>query len=570
VVEIAGQPGLVMELVEGLSLDDLIKQQKLTIEQADAIGRGVLSGVAHAHGRGLIHRDLKPANVMLQITEDGLVPKVTDFGLAKILAGDDLKARTRTGATMGTPQYMSPEQIRDSKNVDARSDVFAVGGLLYEIATGQRAFDGDNLLEIFSKVTSGEFVDPRSLRPDVPERMADAILRALVVDPEVRIESCKELFSLWTAGEKMPARTFSAEELAGLSRSMLPAPPLDNSTHEIELPGSADTLLPPASQPPRSMAPTMMLGGGLMFVGIGLAAIAVLIAIGIGVIYSRPTEPVFIERKVLVDRPVEAPHPDSHGGEVAPAVDPAPRPGPIPPVQPSPDPVSPGPVSPDPVLTEPPEDPDPPVEDGLAWEDLPEEMRDPAFVPEPIVDPEPVEEPVTEPEPEPVVEESPALNSVPMSMRSGPRDTRRNAIERARADAVMTPHFITLVRRSNDDEIRKSAFGALMYQWENRVGDPDLLQAEAIRAIRTDLVWMRFRALEAWAKVGTSLQTPSDALGDPSHWRVRMLAARAVAAVGKRTGQQAEAARLISGRAAVETHGKVLKELDKQARSLGG
>ncbi|MCA9570791.1 MAG: serine/threonine protein kinase, partial [Myxococcales bacterium] len=152
VITIGQNPALVMELIEGPALDELLQRQKLTIDQADTIGRGILAAVAYAHEKGLVHRDLKPANVMLEIEGQQVTPKVTDFGLAKLLTGDDGRAATRTGSTMGTPQYMSPEQIEDTKNVDARSDVFALGAILFELVTGQRAFDGDSLMAIFTKV----------------------------------------------------------------------------------------------------------------------------------------------------------------------------------------------------------------------------------------------------------------------------------------------------------------------------------------------------------------------------------------------------------------------------------
>ncbi|MEZ4317435.1 MAG: serine/threonine-protein kinase [Myxococcota bacterium] len=579
VIEVSGQPGLVMELVEGPSLDDLVKQQKLTLAQADAIGRGVLAGVAHAHARGLIHRDLKPANVMLQITEAGLVPKVTDFGLAKILAGDDLSAKTRTGATMGTPQYMSPEQIHDSKSVDARSDVFAVGAILYELVTGERAFDGNNLLEIFARVANCEFTDPRSLRPDLPERMADAILGALVVDPDSRIASCKELFEVWTAGESMPANSFSAEELAVLAQSMLSAPSASNVTREIDLPDSSNTMAPAHSEPPRSMAPTLMVGGGLITVGVGLIALVAVLAVGLGIFWTRSgPQIVEVEKTVVVDRPVEveaAPRDVQPGVPTAGVAPSAPVPAGVTaprPAEPSAGADDPGAWGEDPVDPDAAEVPEPTPaavtgENGIAWGDLPEEMQDPAYEPEVPVEvvPEPVEPAAVE---EPEVEEAAELGTVPMSFRSGGTSLRIASITNAQTDPSMTPHFVTIVRRGKVEEVRKAAFAALMYQWEHSIGDRSVAQAEAERGIRSDITWIKWRGLEAWIRVGTSLQVPSEALADPSDVKVRWLAARAVGEVARRTGQEAEAGRILAGRAAVEDQGKVLKELTKQTELL--
>ncbi|MBA2320108.1 MAG: serine/threonine protein kinase, partial [Deltaproteobacteria bacterium] len=136
VIDVNGSYGLVMEFVDGPALDRHLWQQKhLSLEEAEIIGRGILAGVAAAHAQSMIHRDLKPANILLARSERGdLVPKVTDFGLAKILRGTslDTASATRTGHTMGTPQYMAPEQIRNAKTVDERADVFSIGALLYE------------------------------------------------------------------------------------------------------------------------------------------------------------------------------------------------------------------------------------------------------------------------------------------------------------------------------------------------------------------------------------------------------------------------------------------------------
>ncbi len=627
VVDINGQPGLVMELIEGPSLDDLLKQQKLTLDQVDVIGRGVLAGVAHAHGRGLIHRDLKPANVMLQIDELGVTPKVMDFGLAKVVADDGGKARTRTGATMGTPQYMSPEQIEDSKSVDARSDVFGVGAILYELVTGDRAFDGDHLLEIFKKVTTCTYQDPRSLRPQVPERMVEAIQAALVVDRDERIESCKALYEVWTAGEAMPAMSFSSEDLATLARSMLPATTQQREqgaqvTSEIDLSeappsgsldGTGRIAASPSSASSLSMAPSIMVGGGLLTVGLGLLGLVALGAMGLGlwwatseprVVTETVTEVVteVVEKEVI--REVERAGRNTRAGpqatdraiqpDAADSPDPEQPPGPDGTTDSTTDPGSESELTdgtdgadgseadPD---AESEGDPEPSDPDAMAWDDLPEEMQDPDYRPEDpdfypdddhlgddplaedgsanVAEPEPAE-----PEPEVVRPEDASLDSLPMSLRSA---TRLGAIESSVDRPDLRDALITVYRKDPDADVRKAAFVTLMAQWERGIGGAgarSALQRQASHAVRGSDVWMKWRGLEAWERRGTSLQAPFEALSFAGDTKVRWLGARALAAAAKRSNQQEEALRMLAGRSAVEQDKKVLKELERATESL--
>ena len=125
-----GSPALVMEYVSGPTLAQLLRQFRPSFAQSDSIARGVMAGVAAAHKAGFIHRDLKPANVMLSVEGGILVPKITDFGLAKALQPDPdamAKKLTEQGMIVGTPAYMAPEQFENSSGVDARTDVFSLG-----------------------------------------------------------------------------------------------------------------------------------------------------------------------------------------------------------------------------------------------------------------------------------------------------------------------------------------------------------------------------------------------------------------------------------------------------------
>ncbi|OSY51234.1 serine/threonine protein kinase [Streptomyces fradiae ATCC 10745 = DSM 40063] len=136
-------PYLVMELVPGRSLADLLRERgKLPLAEALRLASQVLSALAAAHARGVVHRDIKPANILL--TEDGAA-KVTDFGIAAVA---DRTALTRTGTVVGTPHYMSPEQVEGRRDIDGRSDLYSVGVLLFHLLSGRVPFDADSAWSI--------------------------------------------------------------------------------------------------------------------------------------------------------------------------------------------------------------------------------------------------------------------------------------------------------------------------------------------------------------------------------------------------------------------------------------
>ena len=167
--EANGIPFLVMELINGESLQDRMKRGPLPADAIVRFGIQIASGLEAAHRRGLIHRDIKPANILLESQNEPGEPnvvraKITDFGLARVMSES---AITRSGFIAGTPQYMSPEQA-NGKPLDHRSDLFSLGSVLYSLCTGQVAFHAESAIAVLRRVTDHEPEPIRSLNPTIP------------------------------------------------------------------------------------------------------------------------------------------------------------------------------------------------------------------------------------------------------------------------------------------------------------------------------------------------------------------------------------------------------------------
>ncbi len=193
ILEVGGSTALLMELVEGPTLDRWLRRHQPTLDEAESLFRGIVQGVAEAHHQGLVHRDLKPSNVLLAPTAAGFVPKVCDFGIAKILESES-EADTRANVAMGTPYYMAPEQIRDAKTVDQRADIFSLGCILFELVCGgERSFVGNDILTVLNAVVQGKHLDPRDYIPTLEDRVVRVIDGCLKVDREDRFQDCLAL-----------------------------------------------------------------------------------------------------------------------------------------------------------------------------------------------------------------------------------------------------------------------------------------------------------------------------------------------------------------------------------------
>jgi tRNA A-37 threonylcarbamoyl transferase component Bud32 len=257
-LEVDGHPALMMEFVDGPTLHDWLAEKR-PLAVGEAVFRGIVAGVAKAHELGLVHRDLKPANVLIATIDGQPVPKVADFGLAKLVeSATPDSGHTRSGTTMGTPAYMAPEQIRDAKHVDSRADLFSLGCILYEIVTGEIAFVGEDLLELLTNVSRGTHVPARERVPDLPDRIVAAIEGCLTVDVDARIPDCATLLAVldgkkpWGPAAKTPKPT-----------AAVPARPVARASTGVSL--GAATIAAAALVSVGILGGGVLVGGGLLW-----------------------------------------------------------------------------------------------------------------------------------------------------------------------------------------------------------------------------------------------------------------------------------------------------------------
>ena len=218
---------LAMELVEGRPLSELIPRGGLRLDQLLKTAIPVVDAVVAAHQKGITHRDLKPANIMIGSREHEGRVKVLDFGLAKLSStspgGDATTAlATGEGRILGTVAYMSPEQA-EGKSIDARSDLFSLGVILYEMATGARPFTGGTSISIISSIVKGTPVPLSEVNPATPRDLARIVRRALAKDPEKRYQTAKTGMTPASSATR-PVRWSISPAPRSCSRSMTARP----------------------------------------------------------------------------------------------------------------------------------------------------------------------------------------------------------------------------------------------------------------------------------------------------------------------------------------------------------
>ncbi|MAQ17628.1 MAG: hypothetical protein CMN30_22880 [Sandaracinus sp.] len=270
-------PYMVMELVEGESLADRMgKRPPLSINECVEIASSVLRGLAAAHDVGVIHRDIKPENVHLVADRDGVFPKILDFGIASALKPEGRVSvqTTQAGGLVGTPHYMSPEQARGLPDLDARSDVYAVGAMLYEMLTGATPVDAELPGDLLLAVVKEAHVPAIERRPELGKRLSHALDIALRKDRDERYPTASAFRK--ALHDAIPKTPKSRPDVTGpiqIRDRMISEPPgpTDRPTLDADELLSGAYLPPPA--PPRSRT--------ALLVGAAVVLAAALVAVGI-------------------------------------------------------------------------------------------------------------------------------------------------------------------------------------------------------------------------------------------------------------------------------------------------
>jgi serine/threonine protein kinase len=281
----SGQPFIVMEYVDGEDLAQRLgRSGPLPLNAAVHALLEACVAIAEAHAKGIVHRDLKPSNLLLSRAADGReLIKVLDFGISKQADGE--RPVTRPNDVMGSPNYMAPEQICAPLSVDARADLWALGAIFVELATGRRAFPGDTITAVYSRVLTGEPELPEPDSSELPKELTMLVSRCLRKDPSERFQSVHELAAA-LAPFAPPASAPALRAIARFERTALEG-------FDVASPTTTSLPSPFGSSPPGSRRGGSLLGRSprLIVAGVGLGlALSAAAAVGSGALRLGPPE----------------------------------------------------------------------------------------------------------------------------------------------------------------------------------------------------------------------------------------------------------------------------------------
>ena len=307
-----GTPFMVLEYLEGSDLAALLHQRgRLAVAEVADFALQALDALAQVHAAGIVHRDLKPANLFLASLHDGAkIVKVLDFGISKNLSPMAAAyGMTKSRAILGSPEYMSPEQLRTPRGVDARTDIWSLGVILYELLSGKLPFTGTSMAEIFHRILETDPAPLRTLRPEVPAALEAVVARCLSRDPAARFASVQELASVLIVFASDTTRALAAAR--GSAPGLVPARAGQPVAATLHMDPSATTAAPWA----RTGAPLKdsAAGGRSRIVAIvGASVLGVLVGfVAIALIVQRVVSPVPADvagaGTVTVDAGVAAP-----------------------------------------------------------------------------------------------------------------------------------------------------------------------------------------------------------------------------------------------------------------------
>ncbi len=301
---------IAMELLEGADFDEVLRTRgPLSIEMAVDSILGAMEAIAEAHAMGIVHRDLKPANLFLARRKDGsTLVKVLDFGISKCAESGDSNQLTGNGAMLGSPRYVSPEQLRSAKDVDARADIWSIGVTLYELLTGDLPFKGDTTGALFAAILEQRPAPMRSLRASLPEGLDLVVMRCLQPGREQRfphVAALAQALAPWATAEGVASVERVARALPSAGDMRLESTVFATARIERPFVAASEPPSPVGSEPPSPLRK----GGTVAFAessrpppkgrrlrpGLGVTVVAVVAILGVGLPLGAST---FVLRKL--------------------------------------------------------------------------------------------------------------------------------------------------------------------------------------------------------------------------------------------------------------------------------